>query len=136
LRRLTETAATGLENVSAAAGAAAGRLLPAWLLANYVSDLPGFAPSGQLTYGSWSPRAEFAELHARDPARYSRPYPLEPAELGTSFDLQGTLAPGGTHYFRIVQGPGEAGFALALTQPGGDSLPVSSRPSVTVLRVR
>jgi hypothetical protein len=136
VRRLTETSLVGLDNLAAVAGLSADALLSEWGLANYVADLAGFEAPPALQYGSWPLRAHFAALHAGNPQRFDRVFPLVPLAVSAQgFSVVGTVTAGAPAYYRVVQGPSGGSVALRLTQEDGSALPAASRPTVTVLRV-
>jgi hypothetical protein len=136
-RRLVETYEVGAENVALATGTAFERLVTQWFLANWVSDLPGFTAPARLTYSTWQFRDTYASLNQQLPSRFDRPFPLEPMVLGPgTFQLDGTLRSGSGDYVRIRQAPGDNGFTLLLTEPGGGALPGTLVPRLNVIRIR
>jgi hypothetical protein len=136
-RRLDETDRTGAANVAAVTDLEFGRLASQWFLANYVSDLPGFTAPARLTYTTWHFRTTYASLHQQDPARYPLPFPLVPPVFsGGTFAFDGTLLAGSGDYFRVVQAPGQKGFTLRMTGPGGAPLPASVAARLNVIRIR
>lgn len=136
-RRLVETGNTGAANVVAATGTPFDRLLTQWFLANWVSDLPGFTAPPRLTYKTWHFRTTYGGLHDDLPSRFTKPFPIDPptASPGT-LQLNGTINAGSGEYLRLRQAPGEKGFTLRMTQPGGGALPVSVAARLNVIRVR
>jgi hypothetical protein len=76
---LDQTTLTGAFNITTHTGAPDfSTLVARWALANWVSDLPGFTAPPELTYTSWSFRAEFDSLHTKFPSHFSATYPLAP----------------------------------------------------------
>lgn len=134
--RLDQTTLTGTDNVAAQTGLPFATTGTRWALANWVSDLPGFAPPRGVFYRSWSFRSVFAALSAQDPFDFPVPYPLVPAaSAGTQVDIAGILHAGSGWYARLLQGPGAPGFALRLTGSTG-SLPAAIAPRLDVMRIR
>ncbi len=137
IRRLSETGLTGADNVSAATGEPAGKLLPQWFLANYVSDLPGFTAPGRLQYKTWSFRKTFADLNRQSPGNFDRPFPLvPPTYVGGTFDQTGVLRAGSGDYLLAVQVSGQRGFGLQFTQGDGTPFPSSVLARLDVIRIR
>ena len=136
-RRLSETGLTGAANIAAATGEPVATLLPQWLLANYVSDLPGFTAPGRLTYRTWSFRRTYADLNRQSPSNFDRPFPLEPpVVLGGTFDVSDVLRAGSGEYFLAVQVAGQKGFGLQFTQGSGAPFPSSVPARLNVIRIR
>jgi hypothetical protein len=136
-RRLVETSLTGAGNVAAVAGAPFERLLTQWFLANWVSDLPGFAAPARLRYATWGFRTTYASLNDQLPSRFIEPFPITPPVVSPlTVQVDGTLRAGSGEYVRLRQAPGERGFTLRLMQPGGAALPASVVGRLNVIRVR
>ncbi|MDH4046086.1 MAG: hypothetical protein OEW06_16685, partial [Gemmatimonadota bacterium] len=136
-RRLVETAQTGSANVVTAVGVPFDELVSQWFLANWVSDLPGFTAPGRLTFTTWRLRTTYGGLNQSLPSRFTRPFPIEPAVASPkTVRLDGTLHAGSGEYLRLQQVPGEKGFTLRMTGPGGATLPASVVPRLNVIRVR
>ena len=107
-----------------------------WALANWVSDLPGFAPPPELRYTSWSFRSLFASLSAQDPADFRLAYPLTPARAaGTQVNVTGFLDAGSGAYVRALQAPGGAGLSFLLHGPAGPISPAIT-PQLDIIRIR
>ncbi len=137
IRRLSETALTGAENVEAATGESLDRLLPQWLLANYVSDLPDFEAPARLRYLSWRFRTTYESLNQQDPDTFDRPFPLVPTPFdGGTFLLNGTLRSGSGDFVRVVQDAGQPGFTLEFTSPSGEDIDPDLAPRLNVIRLR
>jgi len=136
-RALEQTVLTGGPNVTAATGVAFETLLGQWLLALYVSDLPGFSAPPELRYTSWHFRATFASLNAQDPQDFPFPFPLRPdSGNGQSAGFSGTLSAGSGAYLRVTQGTSSPAFALTFRGPNGGALPASGKPQLAIVRVR
>lgn len=136
-RRLSETGLTGAANVAAATGEPVASLLPQWFLANYVSDLPGFAAPARLRYRTWSFRKTYADLNRQSPSNFDRPFPLDPAVfLGGTFNVSGTLRAASGDYFLATQLPGQRSFAIQFTDGTGSAFPPSVPARLNVIRLR
>lgn len=137
LRRMEETRLIGAENVASAIGEPFPRLLGQWFLANYVSDLPSFPPPQRLKFESWSFRTTYASLNQQDPSRYDRPFPLVPQVFnGGTFAASGPGRAGTGDYFRVVQGSLQRGFAVRLTDAGGQPFASTSPIRLNAIRIR
>jgi len=134
--RLEQTALTGADNVAAQTGLSFEATTTRWALANWVSDLPGFAPPAGVFYRSWSFRQVFASLYAQDPFDFPLPFPLvPPAGAGTQVNLGGTLHAGSGFYVDILQAPGAGEFALRLGGVIGLAA-TTVDPRLDVIRIR
>jgi hypothetical protein len=137
IRRMSETGRRGTDNIAAATGEPVAALLPQWFLANYVSDLPGFAAPSRLRYASWNFRKTFASLHQQAPSNFDRPFPLvPPVYLGGTFDVSDTLRAGSGDYLLAVQVAGQQGFGLQFGQSGSAPFPSSVPARLNVIRIR
>lgn len=136
-RALLETSRTGADNIAAATGQPFGRLAGRWLAAGWLDDLAGVQAAEDLAVPSWNLRETFARLHAQDPGRFPRPFPLLPA-LGGTEPLQRavTLRSGSGAVARVVIPSGTRPYPVRLTDPSGAvlSAPVAAR--LLVVRVR
>jgi hypothetical protein len=136
-RRLVETSLTGATNVATVVGVPFDRLITQWFLANWVSDLPGFTAPSRLRYTTWAFRTTYASLNTQLPSRFTKPFPIDPPIASPlTVQLDGTLHAGSGEYLRLRQAPGDGGFTLRLTQPGGTALPTSVVGRLNVIRVR
>jgi hypothetical protein len=137
LRRLSETNLTGVANVERAAGEPVDRLLAQWFLANWVSDLAGFSPQPRLRYRKWSFRSVYRSLHTQSPTNFPRPFPLVPdSSFGGHFEMNGVLRAGSGDYIRVIQLPGQKGFALQFTDGVGAPLGGVVPTRLNVLRLK
>jgi hypothetical protein len=136
-RKLVQSPLTGATNVAAQTGQPFDALVTRWALANWVSDLPGFAAPPELIYKSWHFRRTFASLNSRDPANFPRPFPLVPtAGAGSAVNLAGTLHAGSGEYHRALQGPGGPAFTLFFSRDGSTALPSVIVGRLGVIRLR
>ncbi|PYO99080.1 MAG: hypothetical protein DMD60_02550 [Gemmatimonadetes bacterium] len=136
-RKLVQSPLTGASNVAAQTGQPFDAVVTRWALANWVSDLPGFAASPELMYKSWHFRRTFASLNSQDPADFPRPFPLVPtAGAGSSVNLAGTLQAGSGVYHRALQGPSGPAFTLFYSQDGTTALPSLIVGRLGVIRLR
>jgi hypothetical protein len=136
-RTLVQTTLLGGANVTAATGTPFATLAGRWMLANYVSDLPGFTPPPELRYTSWGFRTTFVSLNAQRPTAFPKPFPLTPpTSSGTGVALVGSLRAGSGAYALAQQGPSQPGFTLLFSGPGGAALPASLVPRLNVVRIR
>src|SRR3989442_13535240 len=67
-RKLDITSLTGPQNVATQTGQSFALVLERWALANWVSDLPGFATPAELQYKMWRFRADYGTLKTRCPS--------------------------------------------------------------------
>jgi hypothetical protein len=136
LRQMTQTTLVGAANVSSATGTEFGTLLGRWSLANYASDLPGFAAPDQVRYTTWNLRQKFAELRTRFPNDFLLSFPLVPqTAVGSAFNISGTVASGSGTYLVVTQPANSEGFDLTFRSAGGQSIPSSAGPQLAVVRI-
>ncbi|HKW40205.1 MAG TPA: hypothetical protein VJN39_03045, partial [Gemmatimonadales bacterium] len=137
-RKLADTTLVGATNVAAQTKHAFDTTVTHWALANWVSDLPGFATPPELSYTSWHFRTRtFVSLHQQDPADFPQPYPLvPPVSAGSAVNLSGTLRSGSGMYWRALQGPGAPAFTLFFNGSGSAALPAVVTPRLNVIRIR
>jgi len=134
--RLEQTALTGEANVAAQTGLPFETTATRWALANWVSDLPGFAPPPGLFYRSWSFRQVFAYFNAQDPFDFPLPFPLVPPSSGGALvSVSGRLHAGSPYYADIVQPAGGGAFGLRLSGAPGAVSP-DLDPRLVVLRLQ
>ncbi|HEV2750038.1 MAG TPA: hypothetical protein VGV12_05875 [Gemmatimonadales bacterium] len=134
--KLVQTTLFGETNVATQTGQNFSTLVARWALANWVSDLPGFTPPPELTYTSWSFRAEFDSLHTKFPTHFPPNYPLAPVAVGgAQVHVTGKLNAGSGIYVRALQGPAALPFTLSLTGPNPTQF-TSVVPRLTIIRIR
>lgn len=127
-RALAGATTTGAASVAAATGRPFDELAAWWQLANYLDNLPGFAPGdARLGYATLDLRASLAQLF---PA-----YPLRPAELAAEEVRSGVLRAGSGRHWLVTQG---AGGGARLLSVGGGSAPLALtlEPRVAIARIR
>jgi len=136
-RRLVESAQSGQANVAGRTGQPFAVIVTRWGLANWVSDLPGFAATPELKYTAWHFRATFASLHSQDSTDFPLAYPLVPqVSQGDAVQLHGRLLAGSGFYQRVKQPPGKPAFTLHFADPNGANLSPAVVPRLVVLRIR
>ena len=135
--KLVQTSLTGASNVAAQTGQPFGQTVSNWALANWVSDLPGFAAPSELQYTSWHFRRTFSSLHSQNAQVFPRVYPLVPTfSAGDAVNLTGTLKSGSGAYLRAVQPAGGAAFTLHFSGNGTTAVSPAVIPRLVVLRIR
>jgi hypothetical protein len=137
-RQLVGTSLLGSVNVQAATGTSMSQLIPLWQLANYLDDLPGFAPADpRLQYPSWDFRYVYDTLNAQRPDLVSREYPLRPDSTMTgSYSRTGTLRAGSGRHLRVLQSANAGGVDLILATKSGDAFPDDRAVRFGVVRIR
>jgi len=138
-RSLEQSTQQGGAALAAVSGTPFATIVERWILANYVSDLPGFTAPPELRYRSWSFRTTFANLNAQcpnfqPPCPFAKPFP--PLFAGKSIAVSGTLHAGSGTYVLGAQPLSSPGFALLFSGPGGAALPSVLVPRLNVLRIR
>jgi hypothetical protein len=130
--KLENTTLLGSANVAQQAGQPFPDLVTYWQLANYLDDLPGFAPlNPRLQYISFNLRAALAQLN-RTPR-----FPLVPdSTLTGAYSHAGTLHQGSGHHVRIVQAAGAPGVQFKLSGQAGGAISPALVPRVGLVRVR
>lgn len=107
LTALTNSRASGINNLSALAGVTADQLLGGWALSLYADDYPGLsAPSADLQMPTWNFRGIYAGLNedATWSGQYSAPFLLQPVQLvfGSFTSPRTGLRGGANAYFEIA----------------------------------
>ncbi|HXY18675.1 MAG TPA: hypothetical protein VEH83_01620 [Gemmatimonadales bacterium] len=134
-RQLVLSGSSGTANVTQATGLPFGTTVERWALANWVSDLSGFSPPGELTYTSWSFRAIFGELASLDPTDFPLGFPLAPAVVTPgSLDASGSLRAGSGVYLLVHQNA-RGGPDTLHVNPGAAALPGGLVPQFAVIRL-
>jgi hypothetical protein len=135
--KLAQTTLAGAANVAAQTGQRFDTTVTRWALANWVSDLPGFATPAELSYTVWRFRTRtFASLHQQDPANFPLPYPLVPtASAGSAVNLSGTIRSGSGVYGRALQAPGAPAFTLRFSGSPANVF-TATVPRLSVIRIR
>ena len=133
-RELVQTTDVGANNIEARTGIPLEQTLSRWLLALWVSDLPGFDAPPELKYRSWRFRTTYGLL---SPGTFPLPYPLVPGvSIGADVDIQGTLRAGTGVFERVRQPGGTPSFTLQLAEPDGGPVHPGVRPRLTIIRVK
>ena len=135
---LDHTSATGVTNVQNVTGTPFVTLVERWALANYVSDLPGFATPSELKYKVWAFRTAYPRLRSRcNYGSIPAAFPLVPGVgLGSIVSLSGLLHAGSGTYYRAQQSAGAAGFTLLFSDAAGGALQASLVPRLNVIRIQ
>ena len=134
---LTQTALTGEANVQAATGQSFEELMGYWMMAVYLTDLPGFTAPPELSFASWSFRDAFGSLHQQDPANFPLAYPLEPAAShAETASISGTVSSGSGSFMVLTQASSGPPFSLAFRASNGAAQPASSGPQLAIARIR
>ncbi len=142
-RKLDITSLTGPQNVATQTGQSFPLLLERWALANWVSDLPGFATPAELQYKMWRFRTDYGTLKTRCPSpplntgALPATLPLAPGVgAGSSVNLSGILRAGSGTYFRVQQAAGAAGFTVLFSDGLGRALRTAIVPRLNVIRIQ
>ncbi len=141
-RGINESGLHGGPAIASATGTSFVTVFSRWILANYVSDLPGFTAPPELRYRSWSFRTTYADLNAQcpfftPPCPFPKAFPLTPPVVaGKSLAVTGTLHAGSGTYVVAAQPPQGPGFALLFSGPGGAALPAVLNPRFNAVRLR
>ena len=139
-RGIDETSATGTLNVAQVTGRPFAKTAEEWALASWVSDLPGFATPDSLKFKQWAFRTAFPRMYAVCNPNSTLPpsFPLVAVTSpGPSVSLPGTMWSGsGAAYQLVLQGPGDAGYALLFSDGNGAQLLPTLLPRLNVLRIR
>jgi len=137
-RRLDMTNLTGAANVSHAAGGTSfATIVERWALANYVSDLPGFAAPSELQYLTWQFRTAFPTLNNRCNSKIPAQFPLAPPVLdATATHVSGMLRAGSGSYYRLQHTAGAPQFTLLFSNSAGAALRTTLVPRLNVIRIQ
>ena len=133
---LSQTALIGETNVQAATGEPFEELLGFWMMAVYLTDLPGFQPTTELSYSSWDFRSTYASLHQQDPNNFPLAYPLVPvAGNAQATSFSGTVSSGSGSYLLVSQAASGPAFSLGLRTANGSPQPASAGPQLAIARI-
>jgi hypothetical protein len=138
-RRLDRTSLIGPANVSNAAGGTAfPTILARWALANYVSDLPGFAAPPELQYTTWKFRTDYQTMRtACGTTNLPSQFPLAPAVVDASTaQISGMLHAGSASYYRMQHAAGASKFTLLFSNSAGGALRTTLAPRLNVIRLQ
>jgi len=140
-RNLVGTNLRGVANVTAVTAQPFETLSRRWVLANYVSDLPGFTAPANMKYKHWSFRAAFPLVHdacSSLPADFPSTYPLEPSPTaGSATNAVGTMYAGSAGTYQLlVQAPSGPPFTLLFSDASGAVLQSSMVPRLQIMRIR
>ena len=138
-RRLDRTTLVGPANVSNAAGGTAfPTILARWALANYVSDLPGFAAPPELQYTTWKFRTDYQTMRtACGTTNLPSVFPLTPAVVdASSAQVSGMLHAGSASYYRMQHAAGGSKLTLLFSNSAGGALRTTLAPRLNVIRLQ
>ncbi|HEX9893396.1 MAG TPA: hypothetical protein VGA78_05700, partial [Gemmatimonadales bacterium] len=139
-RALVQTNRMGATNVAAVTGVAFSTLIPEWMLAIYLDDLPGFTPqSERLTFSAWGLRAVFEANCCTPTSPFAQAFPFSPVNTtgSSSFQRTGTLRGGSGRHFRATQAAGSGALDILISRtPGGPVLDATLEPRVGIVRIR
>ena len=141
-RTLEDPTRTGPANLAHATSTPFVTLVGRWALANYVSDLPGFAAPAQLQYAKWRFRSDYPAIANRCAVNANLSgipgaFPLTPgSSAGSALSLSGMLRSGSGPYTIAQQPAGAAGFTLLFSTGTGTALRTSLVPRLNVLRLQ
>ncbi|HUL02615.1 MAG TPA: hypothetical protein VLV16_05220 [Gemmatimonadales bacterium] len=140
-RSLVQTNLRGTSNITTVTGQSFDVLSRRWLLANYVSDLPGFTAAPTMKYKHWAFRTAYPAINASCPdprAPLPNAYPLAPAPIaGAGISVAGTMyASSAGTYQLAAQPPAGSPFTLLLSDGAGAALQQTVTPRLQVIRIR
>ena len=138
-RALVATSRLGTDNVAAVTGVPFSTLAPEWQLANFLDNLPGFAPaSARLQYESWNFRATYASFHEQAPTSFPREYPLVPdSSLTGDFARTGVLRAGSGPHVVLVRPAQGGSVTFQLTDEARRAIGASvAVPRIGIARIR
>ena len=137
-RKLVTTALTGTNNVTQQTGQAYAITAGEWALANWASDLPGFAAPQALKYKLWTFRTAYPKLNAKCGASIAPTFPLvATANPGPAVNVSGNMIAGsGATYQRALQGKSGPSFNVLFSDATGAQLKATVSPRLNVLRIR
>jgi hypothetical protein len=137
-RALVATNAVGSTNVAQRTGVPFPLLVSQWQLANYLDDLPGFAPSSaRLQYRTWDLRATYATLHEQLPATFPRSFPLVPDSMHPGpYQRSGVLRDGSGRHLLVIQDPSGGAVDVQLSDSTGSTLGTAAVPRIGIARIR
>jgi len=146
--KLEQTTLTGTTNVATQTGVPFATSSGRWSMANWASDLPGFAAPAILQYTSWPFRSVYGALNAVDPQDFPSAYPLAPTQFvvagaaagfaaragGAQLSLAGYLYAGSGAYTLALQPAGGPGFSLLFSGQSG-SISSAIAPQLDLIRL-
>ncbi len=141
-RTLEDPARTGATNLTHATSTPFATLVGRWVLANYVSDLPGFAAPSTLQYAKWRFRSDYPTISNRCAVNATvtgipAAFPLTPSSsAGSAVSLSGMLRSGSGPYTIAQQPAGAPGFTLLFSTGTGTALRTTLVPRLNVLRLQ
>lgn len=92
----------GAATITARTGQNFSQLVPEWLLATYLDDLPAFTgASARLRFKSWGLRSIYTDV--RNAQIFPNGFPLKPDSTSGPYTRAGTLRGGSGRHFRLIQ---------------------------------
>lgn len=135
--QLEQTTQVGAANIELATGVPFETLLGRYMLALYLTDLPGFTAPPELSYSNWNFRATYASLHSQSAADFPLAFPLHPdSGNGSAAFTNGKVSAGSGAYLLVQQAANGPSFSLAFRASSGLAMPASAGPQFAIARVR
>ncbi|MEO8448964.1 MAG: hypothetical protein ABI647_04180 [Gemmatimonadota bacterium] len=134
--KLVNTPATGVVNISTATGGDFSTMVPQWLLAAYLDDLPNFTPlSDRIKFKSWGLRAIW--LNPANAQAFPNGFPLKPDSTSGAYTHSGTLRGGSGFHLRLIQQANGAAIDVqAVRTSAGEVLDPALQARIGIARVR
>ncbi len=126
----------GAATIAARSGQSFSQLVPEWLLASYLDDLPGFnGASPRLRFKSWGLRSIYAD--PRNAQVFPNGFPIRPDSTSGAYSRTGTLRGGTGRHFRLIQQAGGPGIDFQLLKDAtGAAIDPALVSRIGIARVR
>lgn len=126
----------GAATIAARSGQSFSQLVPEWLLASYLDDLPGFnGVSPRLRFKSWGLRSIY--IDPRNAQVFPNGFPIRPDSTSGAYTRTGTLRGGTGRHFRLIQQAGGPGIDFQLVRdPTGAVIDPALVARIGIARVR
>lgn len=138
-RGLLQTNQVGSANVVAVTGQTFATMVAEWELANYLDDLPGFAPaSPRLAYTTWGFRAVFAANAPPNGTAFPQAFPFTPTTVTVPAALtrSGTLRGASGFHVLVNIAAGQSPYPVLLRRNStGTAIDPTLVPRIGVARV-
>jgi hypothetical protein len=123
---MTQSAATGMANISGRAGAGTTEIMGSWSLAFYLDENAAFASNASMTIPTWNTRDIFSSMSS-DLVGFPKSFPLAPVAVGTGdFAVENGGIRGGSFALYDLSGSSPIGRTISLIGPGGVGVAPSS----------